>query len=88
MKKYIIDGSAFETKKELFDHLKEVLGLPDYTGDNLDALWDVLSDRSNEEIWIEKARYIPINLNQYGLALLDVFGDIDGKNGMEVNVKW
>lgn len=88
MEKYVIDGSAFESKKEFYDYLGEALDLPEYAGDNLDALWDILRDRKDQEIVIEKARYIPIHLNQYGMAILDVFGDLDGENGMVVNLKW
>jgi len=44
MKNVIIDGSKVTSIKILHNILKEELDLPSYYGENLDALWDVLSE--------------------------------------------
>jgi ribonuclease inhibitor len=43
MEKIILDGSQFTNKAELHAILKSKLQLPDYYGNNLDALWDCLT---------------------------------------------
>ena len=43
MNKIILDGKDFKTKEELHKVLKEELELPEYYGENLDALWDCLT---------------------------------------------
>lgn len=88
MKKYILNGDSFKSRQEAYEHISQVLEFPNYFGKNLDALWDLLSERTDQEILIENARSIPNYLDQYGLAILDVFGDMDGKQGMLVRIKW
>lgn len=39
----VIDFSKVRYYDELYELLKQKFGLPDYTGHNLDALWDCLS---------------------------------------------
>ena len=41
----IIDGAAMTTRDAAHSHLALRLGLPDYYGRNLDALFDCLTDR-------------------------------------------
>ncbi|MBU3075442.1 barstar family protein [Clostridium estertheticum] len=43
MKKIILDGTQFTSKEKLHAILKSELQLPDYYGNNLDALWDCLT---------------------------------------------
>lgn len=40
---YIIDCADFETKAAVHTKIKSVLGSEDYIGNNLDALYDVLT---------------------------------------------
>lgn len=42
--KIIIDGNKFQDKLDLHRYLAKKLGFPDYYGENLDALYDVLGD--------------------------------------------
>lgn len=39
----IIDGSEFKTEQEFHKLIKLKLDLPNYYGENLDALWDCLT---------------------------------------------
>ena len=43
MKEIIIEGALINSIEELHKVFKEALGLPDYYGNNLDALWDMLT---------------------------------------------
>jgi len=52
MKKIILDGSKITSKKILHNMLKTELKLPDYYGENLDALWDVLSEEMEDPLVI------------------------------------
>lgn len=41
-----LDGRRMTSRKEAHAYLKEVLALPEYYGNNLDALYDVLTERA------------------------------------------
>ena len=60
---YTIDIRNINTKKELHEILREVLPLQDYYGNNLDALYDVLTETSDEMeiefIWDDNRIDIP-----------------------------
>lgn len=47
-KVFYIDLSGIESKEEFHKALKRELPLPEYYGGNLDALYDVLTDVSDE----------------------------------------
>ncbi|NLW43507.1 MAG: barstar family protein [Tissierellia bacterium] len=88
MKTYILDGYQFKTRNDSFEYLNSVFQFPDYFGKNLDSLWDVLSDLEDVRIEIIDARQIPKYLQGYGLKILDIFGDINGYRGIEVEMFW
>ncbi len=46
MKRLIIDGSRIDSYAHLHNFLSEKLNFDDYYGNNLDALWDMLSEMS------------------------------------------
>lgn len=56
MKTLVIDGHEVRTKEELYTRMRWELCLPDYFGNNLDALYDVLTE-SPEGISIEFTNY-------------------------------
>ncbi len=47
MKEIILDFDGVENRQQLHSLLKRSLALPDYYGENLDALWDLLGG------WVE-----------------------------------
>lgn len=50
---FILDAGRLGDKEEAHAYLKEVFGLPDYYGGNLDALYDCLSEIQELEIIVE-----------------------------------
>lgn len=87
MKRYIIDGNEFVTRESGYNHLTKVFGFSESFGNNLDALWDELTELEDVEIVIENAREIPRLLEDYGLKILDVFGDLYDE-GIELKIYW
>ena len=49
----VLDASRMIDKETSHDYLKEVLGLPEYYGKNLDALHDCLEEMTDVEIVVE-----------------------------------
>ena len=77
----ILDGNAMGDRKALHAHLKQRLELPDYYGANLDALNDCLGEMAERPlIVIQNAGAFLSECGEYGLTLLQVFGD----NGLQV----
>ena len=77
----ILDGGKMPDRQALHAQLKEKLGLPEYYGNNLDALNDCLSERTERGlIVIENAGAMMRDCGPYVLKLLQVFLD----NGFQV----
>lgn len=55
--KFILDAGKMTDKETSHAYLKEVLGLPDYYGNNLDALHDCLEEMTDVEIVVENEEY-------------------------------
>lgn len=74
MKEIILDGKKMNNTEMVHDYMSLMLGTPEYTGKNLDALWDTLSsyDR-NVEIKLIDADYLVQNLGEYGEKILKIF---------------
>ncbi len=47
---YELDGAKLRTLPEAHAYLRETLALPAYYGENLDALFDCLTERTNETL--------------------------------------
>ena len=88
MKEIRLNGAKMVDKAATHAYLKRKLSLPDYYGENLDALWDCLStDVSPKKITIDKPDLILKNLGDYGASLLKLFREIAAENGcIEVNI--
>lgn len=72
----IIDGRTIKDKQTLHAYLKEQCKFPDYYGNNLDALYDVLTDRTEFlEIKLEHAEELKEILCGYGEAFLETLED-------------
>lgn len=50
--KYVLNAACMQERKETHEYLKKVLNLPDYYGENLDALYDCITDMDRPTIEI------------------------------------
>ena len=77
----IIDGRTITDKAMLHAYLKEQCNFPDYYGNNLDALYDVLTERSETlEIKVEHAEELKEILCGYGEAFMETLLDAAAEN--------
>lgn len=88
MKRFILMGEEFVDREKAYEHMDQVFKFPQSFGNNLDALWDILSMEENLDVEIVDARLIPRNLGDYGLNILDVFGDLSLMNDNKIELKW
>ncbi len=71
----------FKTKEKAHSYLKKKLAFPDYYGNNLDALYDCLTDIYDKQtIMIPKEITSPRYLGNYGKQMLRVFEDAAKEN--------
>lgn len=81
MKEVRINGARMKDRGTAHTYLQLKLGLPDYYGRNLDALWDCLStDFTPRRITIFNSATIIAQLGSYGEALLGVFQEAAAEN--------
>ena len=76
-----LDGRAMTDRGETHRYLKDRFGFPDYYGNNLDALYDLLTEigMPTKIILTETAALLAAQ-GDYGRALLNVFEDADTNN--------
>lgn len=87
MRKIILDGNYMKTRDKAHKYLVKKLELPNYYGNNLDALWDYLSSYS-ERIDIEfiNDKKAVEYLGDYGINIIQVFKDAEEENN-RINFK-
>lgn len=81
MDKIILNGEYMKNKIFVHHYIKSQLDTREYHGNNLDALWDVLSTYSKPTriILLNKEDLIE-NLGSYGQAIIKVFEDAAADN--------
>lgn len=86
METIVIDGEKMLNRWAAHDHLAEQLSLPDYYGRNLDALYDLLTEREGPVRLVVRHRGTILSwLGEYGAALCQTLEDADRANpGLEV----
>lgn len=76
MESITLDGAQMLNRRMAHDHLAQQLQFPDYYGRNLDALYDLLSERSKEtQLVIWHKGTILSWLGDYGEALCQTMED-------------
>ncbi len=76
-----LNGRKMTTIPATHHYLKRKLHLPAYYGNNLDALWDVLSTRSEPvQVTLLFRDQVGQNLGSYSTALRQVFQDAAAAN--------
>lgn len=77
----ILDGREIRDREALHDVLAASLGLPDWYGRNLDALYDCLTETGEEaEICLRNEDVLREHLGKYADALIRVMGAAAGEN--------
>ncbi|MCF6466035.1 barstar family protein [Clostridium sp. Cult2] len=81
MIKVTLDGKQMKTKETVHLYMKNALNSEEYYGNNLDALYDVLSTYSEpiEIVLINKDKLIE-NLGHYGKSLIKLLEDVEEEN--------
>ena len=69
---YLLDFTDLGNKEEIHEYLYDNLGLPDYYGNNLDALYDCLTDFSECSITLTGLDAL-YEIGDYGMKLIKVF---------------
>lgn len=77
----ILEGEQMLNRRAAHDHLTERLELPEYYGRNLDALYDLLTERSRPTRLVVRHRETILSwLGEYGSALCRTLEDADRAN--------
>ena len=67
-----LDCRKMTDRKAAHAYLKQALALPDYYGNNLDALYDLMTDREEETVLVLGYwRQLGAVLGDYGISLLE-----------------
>ena len=70
----------------VYDYIKKQFKLPDYCGNNLDALWDFLDGDDcphNSKIEIYGIEYLNTKFDGYGEKIKQLFEDLPNEYGNE-----
>ena len=75
--KVVLNGKEMKTRDELHNTLKLKLDLPDYYGNNLDALWDCLTGWVDLPLTIKWINFnkSKLYLGEYAEKTRDIFQD-------------
>ncbi len=77
----ILDGKEMKTREGVHLYIKNKFGNPQYYGNNLDALWDVLcSYRENINIKLIDKESLIQNLGDYGYSIIELFQESEKEN--------
>ncbi|NFP90979.1 barstar family protein [Clostridium sporogenes] len=79
----IIDGSKINDKNQFHEYIKEIMELPEYYGENLDALWDCITGWIILPVKIEWTNYAVSKerLGDYVDKILETFKEAEEELG-------
>ena len=81
MQNVILDGELLLTREDVHNTLRTELRFPEWYGNNLDALHDVLTDRMEEtHIELKNRTLLDEHLGDYAVYLLRVLTDCAEEN--------
>jgi ribonuclease inhibitor len=80
VREFIIDGRMMTSKNAVYTHLDRIFSFPSHFGNNLDALWDVLTEENEATIiHFKHTEVLTKHLEDYGKKLLKVFKNLEQK---------
>lgn len=78
MREFIIDGKKMTSKKAMYTHFSRIFSFPIHLGNNLDALWDVLTEENEVTvIYFKNIAKLIENLDGYGQKVIQVFQNLE-----------
>lgn len=85
MLEIVLDGNKMKSRELAHRYIKQKLELPEYYGENLDALWDVLTTYDiNTKIRLINTDGLLEHLGDYGESLITLFEDFKKENNRGV----
>ena len=83
-----LDFNGIKSYLALHQYFKEVFSLPDYYGNNLDALWDCLYCYYDSSTTIELRNIdtMPKDLDIEVADMMKLFYDLEQKNGVVIRI--
>ena len=83
-----IDGSKLTTKITLFEELRKQIQSNEFHGNNLDALYEVLSG-INEDVYVLINNYedLQSNLGSYSDSFLTLLQDLQQEISLQLEIK-
>ena len=85
---FILDFKGIESLLGLHHYFKQVFGLPDYYGNNMDALWDCLACcyDENTEIELKNIAALPADMEPVIRIMLELFQDLHEEDGVIIKI--
>ncbi len=88
MRKIVFDFKKIKNKKDFYSELAEKVRLPEYFGNNLDALWDIITsgeiDLPTEVIFIN----FDNRKNKFFVSLEELFKDAEKETDKKIVFKF
>lgn len=73
---YKINAKNILSKEQFHNEMKQLFEFPDYYGNNLDSLWDLLTEKDKLNLEIHNSKYFNKNLGEYGDKVIELFNDL------------
>ncbi len=88
MKRFELDFSEIKSLLALHQYFKTVFDLPDYYGNNMDALWDCLSCCYDESttIVLQNISALPKEMAPCVTIMLKLFQDLHNEDGVIIEI--
>ncbi len=87
MEKIYLNGKRMKNREQMHDHIRKRLHLPDYYGNNLDALYDCLTSLPQKTtLNLLHTQSLIDNLGPYGRAAISAIAHAERENPARLTV--